>query len=668
MGRKGRGRRSLFMQQGAWRMKKIGIIIPEGQGTFRQDAEQASARLNVMPVFCAGHFAGVLPTVRAMLSAHPDIQALVARSTTAIYLRKSFDLPVVDLELSSFDLAKTLSALEDKSGKFVVVQFLPTSSTYDTDAISKICGIDLKTVFLSADRPGDIVRAVEETGCDRVVSSVAVVTDPCRRAGKEVILLPFSREAVETAIRQAVYMVDNKGREAYRTEQLLQMLNAFSEGFMAVDRQGNIIMFNQALSNIAGVRSADAVGARLSELRDESYFIRTLAEAKDEDVVAHHGKRYIINTPYFPATSQISKMWCVSSLSKLQERTTVYQKKLADKGYKARYHFNDIVSSSAVMAAVKEKAKRYAQTNCNILILGESGTGKEMMAQSIHNASSYREGPFVAINCAALPKDLLESELFGYEEGAFTGARRNGKEGLFELSDHGTLFLDEIGLMPLSLQAKLLRSLQEKQISRVGGTRPISVVNRIICATNDDLVAAIGEGTFREDLFYRLDVLHIRLPPLRERTGDIPFLVRTLLRRKGAARRRLLGIEDRLMHYFTSYAWPGNFRQLDAFLERLLALNPGYLVQEEVLRQLFAELPEAEWTAEEEQRPAGREEALEPGDERYIVSGTIAEAEEQIIREAYGRYGGNMTEMARRLGIGRTTLWRKCKALGIQGT
>ena len=648
-------------------MTKIGIIVPEGSGTFQEDTERIAKRLQIAPIFCSGHFASVLPTVRQMLNDHSDIQALISRSTTAIYLRRNFDLPVVDLDLNNFDFAKTISDLPDKSGNFIVVQFHPSASTYDVESIAKVCNINLKTVFVNADGPSDISKVVEEAGCDRVVSSVSVVAEPCRRAGKEVISLRFSPEAIEAAMRQALYMIDSKRREVQRTEQLLQILNAFSEGFLAVDSRGKIVMFNQALCDIAGIRSSTVIGASLAEVKNSMYFIRLLTEASDESVLDYHGKKYIVNRPYFPSTSFLRGIWSVSSLSGIQEKTTIYQKKLVSDGYRARYHFSDIVSVSPIMEALKEKAKRYAHTDCNILILGESGTGKEMMAQSIHNESDYRNGPFVAINCAALPENLLESELFGYEEGAFTGARRNGKEGLIELSNHGTLFLDEVGLMPLSLQAKLLRSLQERQISRLGGTKLISAENRIICATNNNLMQAVKEGAFRGDLFYRLDVLNIRVPPLRERVGDIPFLVRTLLRRKGIARRRLMGIDDSLMHYFTSYSWPGNFRQLEAFLERIFALNQGLLVQEELLKRLFEELPKEDIPLTKCDAAVPEEGGLFPtlyGN--YVVSANLSQAEEQIIREAYLRCDGNITALTQALGLGRTTLWRKLKQLGLR--
>lgn len=648
-------------------MIKIGIIIPEESGTFQEDAEFLSQKLGIEPVFCSGHFAAVIPTVRQMLRKHPDMQALISRSTTALYLRKHFELPVVDLELNDFDFAETISELPDRSGNFIVVQFTPSASTYNVEAIAKVCGIQLKTIFLDPNDPREIVQAVREAGGERVVSSVAVVSIPCRKAGIEVIPLRFSPKTIENALRRALYLVESRKDDIRRSEQLLQVLNAFSEGFLAVDQQGKIVMCNQALCDIAEIQSFSLVGASLEETKSSIHFIRLLTEAKDNGVVDYHGEKYIVNRPFFFSECFLKDIWCVSSLSNIQEKSTIYQKKLVNDGYRARYHFNDIVSADSVMQTVKDRAKHYAHTDCNILILGESGTGKEMLAQSIHNESRYRDGPFVAINCAALPESLLESELFGYEGGAFTGAQRGGKKGLIELSDHGTLFLDEIGAMPLTLQAKLLRSIQERQVSHLGGTQIIAVENRIICATNENLVEAVKNGEFRADLYYRLDVLNIRIPPLRERTEDIPFLVRTFLRRMGIARHRLVQMPDSLMHYFTSYSWQGNFRQLQALLERIYTLNSGVQVEEELLRQLFKELPEGQMVVSSSGGPVPSDREQPVGeDESYRVSGTMVQMEEQIIREAYRRHNGNITELVQALGIGRTTLWRKLKELGLR--
>ena len=233
------------------------------------------------------------------------------------------------------------------------------------------------------------------------------------------------------------------------------------------------------------------------------------------------------------------------------------------------------------MRDLKVMARKYAASYSNVLITGESGTGKELFAQSIHSGSPCRIGPFVAVNCAALPESLLESELFGYEEGAFTGAKKGGKAGLFELAHNGTIFLDEIGDMPLSLQSRLLRVLQEKEVIRLGGSQVIPVNNRIICATNKNLAHKVEEGLFREDLYYRINILQIHIPPLREHPEDIPVLARLLFEKKCKEIKKRKEIRTNLLQMLKRYHWPGNVRQLDAFLERLLVLTDGPEVEHE---------------------------------------------------------------------------------------
>ena len=643
-------------------MIKIGIVIPEGSGTFREDAERLSKKLGIIPVFCYGHFAAAYPVVEQMLSEHSDIKAIISRSVTAMYLRKKYDLPIIDLELSNFDFAKTISDLPDKSGNFIVIQFKPSPFLYDIENISKVCNVNLKTVLLDADNVGDINAVVDSCGCNRVVSSVAVVTEPCRKNGKEIILLNFLPETIERALNRALVMIEQIDIANKRTKSLLHVLNAFSEGFLAIDSYSNVILFNERMRSITNVPACKILGKNIFDIEDEHPFIKQLIESKNDDIVEYKGKKYLVNCPYFANKKLIKKLWCTTSINSIREKSTAYQRDLAQNGFKARYHFDDIISISPVMAGIKEQAKKYAATNSNVLILGDSGTGKEMMAQSIHNESAFREGPFVAINCAALPESLLESELFGYEEGAFTGARRNGKEGLFEISQYGTLFLDEIGSMPLSIQAKLLRVLQEKRFCRIGGTKQIYIENRIICATNNHLTEAVKEGKFREDLFYRIDVLHIMLPSLKERTEDIPYLAKTFLRKKGAERGRLMGITNEQVQRFVKYKWPGNFRQLDAFLERIAVLNKGPVVEDSVLDRLFEEIKSERINSECTQMNYKNNE--DTG--MYSVSGTLAQIEEQVIRMA-SEQCESISELSGCLGVSRTTLWRKLKAMGIEG-
>ncbi|MDT4846868.1 Propionate catabolism operon regulatory protein [compost metagenome] len=303
-------------------------------------------------------------------------------------------------------------------------------------------------------------------------------------------------------------------------------------------------------------------------------------------------------------------------------------------------------------------ARRYAQTDSTVLITGESGTGKELLAQSLHNASSRQPGPFVAINCAAFPETLLESELFGYEEGAFTGSRKGGKTGLIETAHTGTLFLDEIGDMPVSLQTRLLRVLQEREVLRLGASEPTPVDIRVIAATHCDLRGRIGAGSFREDLYYRLNILRLVVPPLRERIPDIPLLANALLQKlprpadPAGLDQHLL---QRLMPHLLKHRWPGNIRELENLVERA-ALSARVLeggASNGALHTLFPELFEG-------RAPDALPLVVALPAEDLRSFGKASEVAH--VRQVLDSCDGDMDEAARRLGISRTTLWRRLRS------
>jgi transcriptional regulator with PAS, ATPase and Fis domain len=271
----------------------------------------------------------------------------------------------------------------------------------------------------------------------------------------------------------------------------------------------------------------------------------------------------------------------------------IKKRKSLNNGYIATYTFEDIIGHSMAIRQVITKAKSFAQSDFSILILGESGTGKELIAQAIHNASPRRNDPFVAINCAAVPESLLESELFGYEEGAFTGARKGGKKGLFELAHRGTVFLDEIGDLPLYLQVRLLRFLQEKTVMRIGATKVNNVNVRIISATNRDLLQMIREGKFREDLYFRLNVLPIRLPPLRERKEDIIPLINHFLKKlsnDNNNRKKQFFKSPEILMALIEYDWPGNIRELENCIAYILSLGKEILSLQDLPDHIKASL------------------------------------------------------------------------------
>ncbi|MDE2166960.1 MAG: sigma 54-interacting transcriptional regulator [Alphaproteobacteria bacterium] len=315
-----------------------------------------------------------------------------------------------------------------------------------------------------------------------------------------------------------------------------------------------------------------------------------------------------------------------------------------------KYSWEDIVGSSAELGRVIDLAKKVAPSNSSVMLTGESGTGKELFAQAIHNASARSHGPFVAINCSALPGSLVESSLFGYEEGAFTGAQRGGRAGLFEQARGGTLLLDEISEMPLETQAKLLRVLQEREVCRIGSAKPIPVDVRIIATSNRDVKRRVEDGSFRQDLYYRLNVIELHLPPLRERREDIPEIVARILDRLCRQNGHVaIAIEPRAMERLKAYDWPGNCRELHNVLERAINLTGGGVLEP----HHFAGL-------------ADDQVSDEPAEGTMQLAGHLAEAEQTVILEALKRNGGRRVETARELGISVTTLWRRLKRMRLE--
>jgi nitrogen regulation protein NR(I) len=326
-----------------------------------------------------------------------------------------------------------------------------------------------------------------------------------------------------------------------------------------------------------------------------------------------------------------------------------------------------LVGSSPSMRAIHDMVARVADSPSTVLITGESGTGKELIAQALHRGSSRRDKPLIKVNCAAIPKDLVESELFGYERGAFTGAV-GSKPGRFELADGGTLFLDEIGEIPVEIQVKLLRALQESEFERVGGIKTLRVDVRLIAATNRDLKALIAEGRFREDLYYRLAVVPIALPPLRERREDIPLLVQHFVekydRRLG---KRVEGIEDDALQLLLSYSWPGNIRELENLMERSVLFADGPLILASSLPDSLRERGVTPPVPIAAVGPLGAIAAPSGASMKEIVRQAQAELERELIGRALTETGGNVTRAAKRLQISRKSLQVKMKELGLRG-
>jgi len=350
------------------------------------------------------------------------------------------------------------------------------------------------------------------------------------------------------------------------------LLKVLDEGIIGINADGIIFAFNNSAERIIGKGKDEVLGKPVIEIIPDINFniaVNTLQPIKSKLIKIND---VYIDLTIEPVTSKNESIGAFVIIKKFKDAEYKQHKlrlQLLNRGYIAKYTFEDIVGESLIIVKTKDIAQKMAKTNSPVLITGESGTGKELFAQALHRSSLRKEFPFVAINCAAIPENLLESELFGYEEGAFTGAKKGGKLGLFEFAHMGTLFLDEIEGMSLNLQSKLLRILQEMEVTRIGGDRVINVDVRIIAATNEDIKALIGKENFRKDLYYRLNVLPLRIPPLRDRGEDILLIMEKI---KCDLKSRFT-LSEEIKKIFLNYSWEGNIRELRNYIEYLTCIS-----------------------------------------------------------------------------------------------
>lgn len=433
------------------------------------------------------------------------------------------------------------------------------------------------------------------------------------------------------------------------------IMNAMKIGVMALDPAGQILFANNATCQTLGIRRRELLKVPIGKLvQNWSSIYQIVSEGgkfiNEEIVVMVNQVKTKYNVNISPINADGGRK-LVGMVITLRELENVYNLVNKYTGMQARFTFEDIVVKGLNMRKLVEYARTIADSPSTVLIGGESGTGKEVFAQSIHNASSRRDHGFVAINCAAIPENLIESELFGYDEGAFTGARKGGNPGKFELAHNGTLFLDEIGDMKPEMQAKLLRAIQEGQVVRVGGDKTIPVNVRLIAATNKDLGEEVREGRFRLDLYYRLSVIPLMIPPLRERKEDLPSLIKYFISKKSIKLQKEIPIlRYSQLQELLDYAWPGNIRELENYIEQFVNLS-GNLAFDDYLRSRNV------------QPVTIRGNSSDSLDGALLLS--IEQMERNLIENTIHAFNHNMSQAAKSLGISRNTLYQKMKRYRI---
>ncbi len=576
-----------------------------------------------------------------------DYDAVIARGATAIALRSLLkDTPIIDLPITGYDIVRTVDRCKRNCGSHHIAIMGSSNMIYGVQSIADILDIRIETYIVSKEDDAEqAVLSAKLLGVSAVISG-AMAGQIARRHNLCVELIETGKEAILQALDEAIRAAKQAGQTQEVAERVKAILDYAYEGIVAVDEKGEITVFNKTAEQITSVIAEDAIGKQVRDVIANTGLLRVLATGKDElgELENINGNMVAKNrAPVKIGEKTVGAIATFQKVSKLQEFEGKIREKIYSKGLAAKYTFNDIIGKSNQLRQLIEITRKFSRVDSNVLIIGETGAGKELISQSCHNASLRKHGPFVAVNCAALPENLLESELFGYVEGAFTGAVKGGKPGLFELAHKGTIFLDEISEIPLKLQGRLLRVLQEREIMRLGHDRLIPIDVRVISATNQDLKRLATEGKFRLDLLYRLDVLQITVPPLRDRKEDILELAFHFIKffsRK--CRKNVHKMSNGAQDLLRDYSWPGNVRELCNICERLVVLSDS----EEILTADIARILKPN-----ESIPAAIS----------LLKSVVKPKNLDLLQveEALRLAEGNKAQAAKLLGISRTTLWRK---------
>jgi len=567
-------------------------------------------------------------------------KAIIARSGGYRHTLGKVNVPVIHLKISTIDILYAIKT----AGRFKkdIVLMISDLEYFDYDEWK-----DMITTNVIIEKFHD-VNNIEEFVMKYLENKDKVVIVgggiPCKYAKKwgiDSVSIGATKESIYEGIEYAKNLADGLQEQKYKNEILETVLDGVHDAVISVDKYGKIIIYNERAKEILRKDTSEIMDKNLLEVFPELKFMIDILESKTNSYNEIRALNNIVitaNVSMLDVDGEIYGVLCsFQDITKLQKLEKRIRYELNKKGLVTKYTFNHIIAYDSLMKATVAKAVNAGLTESTVMIYGESGTGKEMIAQSIHNIGRRKTEPFVAINCAAISESLLESELFGYEEGAFTGARKGGKPGLFELAHEGTIFLDEINSISLNLQAKLLRVLEEKEVMRIGSDYVIPLDVRIIAAANENLKNKVKERSFRNDLFYRLNILEVHMPPLRKRKKDIIPLFEHYLNVLSKDR-EIVELSEEAKIRLENYMWPGNVRELRNVAERYIVFEELELEEEENI---------IEYEVYENDMSIDLKEI-----NRYV--------EEKVI-DMLVKGGMSKSEIAKQLGISRTSLWSKMK-------
>ena len=574
----------------------------------------------------------------------------MARGVMAAALKRlTTGIPVVELPVSGYEILRAIWECQKKYSPTKIAIVGSRDMIYGVKKIQDIIGVELIVDEIhDEDEAESHIQVIKKSGVTVIIGGV-MSTSIAQRHGLHAELIQIGQEAIYHALLEAKRVALVRRQEQERGEQFRVILDYSTEGVVTTTADGVINLINTAAAKLTGVSDA-AVGQQVARFFPQLGLNRILKSGRAElgEIETMNGQQMAINrVPISIGNLIVGAVATFQPVTVIQELEGKIRRKVYERGHKAKLTFQDILGNSPAIKRAITVAEEFSEVNSTVLIMGETGTGKEIFAQSIHNSSGRRKGPFVAVNCAALPENLLESELFGYAEGAFTGAVRGGKIGLFELAHMGTIFLDEIPEISHKLQGRLLRVLQEREIMRLGDDKIVPVNVRVIAATNQDLYKMMQEGLFREDLYYRVEILKLVLPSLRGRREDIiPLMYHFLEEYCGQFGKKFRSLSPEAQRLLEDYHWPGNVRELSNIAERLAVLSGNGIIEPGDIEGMFS-------------HPPADSDAV--SEKRLISSSSSVDMNRSILLKALEESNYHYAKAAAKLGISRTTLWRRLK-------
>lgn len=586
------------------------------------------------------------------------VEVIVSRRGMAHLLRENLTIPVLSVPLTSFDILYIIKEVPPFEKKVLLTVF--GNAPNGLEIIDNIFGIELVPgVYQKLDDLERVIIWGKDQGCKSVIGG-GMSMSLARKHGLTGLEIHISEEGIATAIEDAKSIAQFQRDEKEKSLRYRAIIDSSPEGIITVNRDGKITIFNKAAKTFLNIPDEKVVGKHITKYIPNASILDVMNSNTRQlnHVEEHKTNQFLANhMPISDGKEVIGGISILKDTSNIMQAENEIRRSIT-KRFIAKYTINDFIYNDWTMKRLVDKVRKFAATNSTVLIAGETGTGKEIIAQGIHNVGLQRQGPFVSINCAALPDQLLESELFGYAEGAFTGSRRGGKPGLFELAHKGTIFLDEIGATNFTVQTRLLRVLQEKEVMRIGGESLIPITVRVIAAANQNLIKEVKSGRFREDLFFRINVLTLNIPPLRERIEDLPFLINALIKRSASYYRYSpFKIPERYINKLKELSWPGNVRQLVNFIEKLVILS-GEVFDTKIFDELYSEL--VEYSLIQEMPHKHGQVSFK---QRLRIKSSKDEF--RMIHEALEETRFDKNAAAKKLGISRTTLWRKLKTLNF---